>query len=128
MTSGLPPGVPERRRAGVLDPVAVPVADWLPFFVVLLGTVLLSVVRGCGGAGLPTLADAIAVAPWRATVGHEPDEGLRADPSWACRHPQERCARPAVPERGEAPRPVVHLGPVPATTWPSAARVGLSVS
>jgi hypothetical protein len=46
MTSGLPPDTAERRRAGVLAPV--PFAGWLPFFVVLLGTVLLSVVLGCG--------------------------------------------------------------------------------
>src|SRR3712207_592512 len=47
MTSGLPPDTVERRRAGVLVPVAVPFAGLLPFFVVLLGTVLLSVVLGC---------------------------------------------------------------------------------
>src|SRR4051812_24631351 len=46
MTSGLPPDTAERRRAGVLVPVAVPFAGWRPFFAVLLGTVLLSVVRG----------------------------------------------------------------------------------
>src|SRR3954454_19814322 len=46
MTSGLPPATAERRRAGVLVPVAVPLAGWLPFFAVLLGTVLLSVMRG----------------------------------------------------------------------------------
>jgi hypothetical protein len=45
MTSGLPPATAERRRAGVLVPLAVPFTGWPPFFVVLLGTVLLSVVR-----------------------------------------------------------------------------------
>jgi hypothetical protein len=57
MTSGLPPDTAERRRAGVLAPVAVPFADLLPFFVVLLGTVLLSVVRGVRAS------DATAVRP-----------------------------------------------------------------
>jgi hypothetical protein len=57
MTSGLPPDAPERRRAGVLAPPAVPVEGWLPFFVVLLGTVLLSVVRGVRAS------DATAVRP-----------------------------------------------------------------
>jgi hypothetical protein len=56
MTSGLPPDAPERRRAGVLAPPAVPVEGWLPFFVVLLGTVLLSVVRCVARApGVPTV-------------------------------------------------------------------------
>jgi len=50
MTSGLPPDVLDRRRAGVLPPVAVPFAGLLPFFADLLGTVLLSVVL-CAGAG-----------------------------------------------------------------------------
>src|SRR5205807_9978961 len=91
MTSGLPPDTPERRRAGVLVPVAVPFADWLPFFAVLLGTVLLSVVRGCGRR------TRLRCAPRRATVSHRPDGMPRGDPPWARRHPDKREREPAVP-------------------------------
>src|SRR3954466_14162455 len=97
MTSGLPPDTAERRRAGVLAPV--PFAGWLPFFAVLLGTVLLSVVRATdtsddGGRGL-------RAAPRRATVGPRPDETQCGDSSRACRHPHKRPREPAVPTSDE---------------------------
>src|SRR4051812_49654437 len=115
MTSGLPPDTAERRRAGVLVPVAVPFGDWLPFFAVLLDTVLLSVVRGCGRR------TRLRCAPRRATVSHRPDATPGGDPSWACRHPQKRKREPAVPTSDDEPSGLsvfaVHL---PATTCPIA--------
>src|SRR4051812_47380183 len=69
MTSGLPPDAPERRRAGGFVPVAVPSTGWLPFFVVLLGTVLLSVVLGCRRRHVPRWAVSLAVS-LRPSAGH----------------------------------------------------------
>src|SRR3954471_12478999 len=89
MTSGLPPDTAERRRVGVLAPVAVPFVGWLSFFAVLLGTVLLSVARGCAAS------DAV-----RPSAGHgRPPPGRNA----ACRpvvgapSPHKRMREPAVP-------------------------------
>src|SRR4051794_28646710 len=129
MTSGFPPDTAARRRAGVL----VPLAGWLPFFAVLLGTVLLSVVRGVrapdasddGGRGL-------RCAPRRATVSHCPDGMLGGDSSWACRHPNKRPREPAVPtsdgtSSGLSPARG-HSCPEPATTWAIASSVARSGS
>src|SRR4051794_1544353 len=60
MTSGLPPDAPERRRAGGFVPGAVPSTGWLPFFVVLLGTVLLSGVLGGRRRHVPRWAGSLA--------------------------------------------------------------------
>jgi hypothetical protein len=50
MTNGRPPDAADRRRAGTLVPPAVSSGISLPVFVVFVGTVLLSVVRGLAGA------------------------------------------------------------------------------
>src|SRR4051794_11545666 len=113
MTSGLPPATAERRRAGVLDPVAVPGAGLLPFFAVLLGTVLLSVVLGCGRRACRRSRTPSLYAPRRATVGHVYDERPGADTSWACRHRQKRSRGRAVPEgvgRARRRHRAVHRG------------------
>src|SRR3954447_3645456 len=112
MTSGLPPDTAERRRAGVLAPV--PFSGWLPFFVVLLGTVLLSVVRGCGRRTRPT-ADAVCGTP---SAGHgRPLAGRNA--VWR--------PLPGVPSPPQTPegagcshigRDVVRLEPLPRSSVP----------
>src|SRR5436309_2632460 len=94
MTSGLPPAAAARRREGVLPPVA----DRVPFWVVSLGTVLLSLTAAVraptgpaprGGGTPPALGEA--------TVGHRPDGRPGGDPPWARRHPEKHAGGPAVP-------------------------------
>jgi hypothetical protein len=48
MTSGRPPDAPVPRRAGLFVPPAVDSALSLPFWLVFVGTVLLSVVLSSG--------------------------------------------------------------------------------
>jgi hypothetical protein len=50
MTSGRPPDAADRRRAGTFVPPSVAGGVSLSVFVVFVGTVLLSVVRGVAGA------------------------------------------------------------------------------
>src|SRR4051794_24254691 len=104
MTSGLPPDAPERRRAGGFVPVAVPSTGWLPFFVVLLGTVLLSVVLGCRRRHVPRWAVSLAVS-LRPSAGHgrpPPRRNAGWRPLVGAPSPEKRGIGPAVPTSDES--------------------------
>src|SRR5690242_5168790 len=105
MTSGLPPAA-ARRRAGACGPPAVASVLSLPVWLVFVGTVLLSVVRGGAGAW-------IAVA-WNERVANRPSaghgkprhrHGAEGDAPWARRHRAQRPPDHGVPV--DRPRPAV---------------------
>src|SRR5215213_9134358 len=120
ITSGLPPGTAVFRRAGTFGPPSVASVLSLPVWLVFVGTVLLSVVRGAAAGraavrGLPVdrgrdvagrgstrvpPTPAGAAAENAPSAGHgkpRPRIGAEDDPRWARRHPDQRRPRPGVP-------------------------------
>src|SRR3954469_15817895 len=131
MTSGLPPAAALPRRAGPLVPASAAAAVSLPVWLVFVGTVLLSVVRG--GAVFVRVLVPVGHSERRTPTnrplaGHgKPParQGAEGDPPWARRQgPQRRTSHP-VPERQQWPGSATRT---PATTSPTAASVGNSGS
>src|SRR4051812_28112024 len=124
MTSGLPPGAAEPRRAGAFVPPAVAPVLSLPVWLVFVGTVLLSMLRRCGLMRLPILGllgtrcrrAAPDARSRRASPRHAPlaghgkplqGQGADGDPPLACRHGDQRewcrgvpAARKGAPAKG----------------------------
>src|SRR3954469_16964799 len=121
MTSGLPPAAALPRRAGTLVPASAAAAVSLPVWLVFVGTVLLSVVRGT--------AEFVRV---RAPVGHSrrrtptnrplaghgkppARQGAEGDPPWARRR-GTNAGRPTMfpsVSNGLVPRSAHRLPPPP---------------
>src|SRR3954453_22968317 len=122
MTSGLPPDTTERRRGGGPAPGGVPFGGGLSFFAVLLGTVLLSVARGCAasdavrpsaGHGRPPPGRNAACRP---VVGapslSETQKGAGCSPIGRRSRLLERGRRSPVLRSGHDPRDCGERGPI----------------